>query len=267
MPFTVATWNVNSLRQRLSQVLDWLRREQPDVLAIQETKLSDHEFPVMDFADIGYQPLINGQKSYNGVALLSRHRMTRPVTELPGDPDDLQRRVLGAACGPLYLLDLYVPNGAEVGSDKYRYKLAWLERLQDFTAGLLEQEENLVLLGDFNIAPEPRDVHDPAQWEGRVLFSEPERQAFRDLLATGLCDTFRLFEQEEQSFSWWDYRMAAFRRNLGLRIDHILASPELCKHCRASTIDKTPRGWERPSDHAPVVACFDVAPNLASPGN
>ncbi len=258
MPFTVATWNVNSLRQRLSQVLDWLRREQPDVLAIQETKLSDHEFPVMDFADIGYQPLINGQKSYNGVALLSRHRMARPVTELPGDPDDLQRRVLGAACGPLYLLDLYVPNGAEVGSDKYRYKLAWLERLRDFTAGLLEREKHLVLLGDFNIAPADEDVHDPAAWEGKVLVSEPERAALQRLLGLGLEDCFRRFGQPAGSYSWWDYRGAAFERNDGLRIDLILASAALAQACRECRIDTRPRSLDSPSDHAPVVASFDL---------
>ncbi|RME34542.1 MAG: exodeoxyribonuclease III [Gammaproteobacteria bacterium] len=258
MPFTLATWNVNSLRQRLPQVLDWLRRVRPDVLAIQETKLSDHEFPVMAFAEIGYQPLINGQKGYNGVALIARHRMSRPVTELPGDPDDLQRRLLGAACGPLYLLNLYVPNGSEVGSDKYRYKLSWLERLHLFTAELLRREAHLVLLGDFNIAPADEDVHDPAAWQGKVLVSEPERQALRDLLALGLEDCFRRFDQPPGSYSWWDYRGGAFERNDGLRIDLILASAGLAAACSECRIDTRPRALEGPSDHAPVVATFDL---------
>ena len=262
----IATWNVNSLRVRLPQVLDWAHEADPDILALQETKLQDPDFPIADCRAAGFEAVFAGQKTYNGVAILSRSAAEDVVCDLPG-LEDHQRRLLAATYGGIRVVNVYIPNGERVDSEKYQYKLRWLASLVDFLEDQLRRYPRLVLLGDFNIAPEPRDVHDPAQWEGRVLFSEPERQAFRDLLATGLCDTFRLFEQEEQSFSWWDYRMAAFRRNLGLRIDHILASPELCEHCRASTIDKTPRGWERPSDHAPVVACFDVAPNLASPGN
>ncbi|HHH35698.1 MAG TPA: exodeoxyribonuclease III [Gammaproteobacteria bacterium] len=254
----IATWNVNSLRVRLPQVLDWTHETDPDILALQETKLQDADFPRADCEAAGFQAVYAGQKTYNGVAILSRLPAQEVQTDLPGMDDDPQRRLLAATYGGVRVVNVYVPNGESVGSEKYAYKLRWLERLTAFLEGQLARYPRLVLLGDFNIAPEPRDVHDPELWEGRVLFSEAERQAFRELLAIGLCDTFRLFEQEEKSFSWWDYRMAAFRRNLGLRIDHILASPELCQRCRASTIDRAPRGWERPSDHAPVISQFDI---------
>jgi exodeoxyribonuclease-3 len=256
----IATWNVNSLRVRLPQVLDWLRAQQPDVLALQETKLSDAEFPLGEFTALGYQAAFAGQKTYNGVALLSRLPLSELVTALPG-LDDAQRRVLGATVNGLRLLNLYVPNGSAVGSDKYRYKLAWLAKLAEYIHAELQAHERFLALGDFNVAPDDRDVHDPIAWAGQVLCSEPERQALRQLLALGLIDVFRLFEQKEKSFSWWDYRAVAFRRNHGLRIDLILASPALSAVCTSCLIDKEPRCAERPSDHAPVVAEFAlVAP-------
>jgi exodeoxyribonuclease-3 len=257
MGIKIATWNVNSLNVRLPQVLDWLGHQQPDILALQETKLSDPDFPTLDLANAGYQAVFSGQKTYNGVAVLSRRPAREIVTDLPG-PDDPQRRVLGATLGEIRVIDLYVPNGQAVGSDKYAYKLAWLDRLAAWLETELRQYPRLVALGDFNIAPEDRDVHDPAAWAGQVLCSDLERAAFRRLLDLGLNDAFRLFPQEDQSFTWWDYRAAAFRRNLGLRIDHILASPALAAACTACTVDLGPRRLERPSDHAPVIAEFAV---------
>ena len=253
----IATWNVNSLNVRLPQVLDWLLDQQPDILALQETKLTDPDFPTLDIAEAGYQAVFAGQKTYNGVAILSRLPASEIVTDLPG-LDDPQRRVLGATIGKVRVLNLYIPNGQAVGSDKYAYKLAWLDRLAAFAETELARHPRLVMLGDFNIAPDDRDVHDPAAWVGQVLCSEPERTAFRRLLDLGLQDTFRLFPQEDQAFSWWDYRAAAFRRNLGLRIDHILASPALAATCVACQVDKAPRRLERPSDHAPVIAEFAI---------
>lgn len=253
----IATWNVNSLGVRLPQVLDWLAAEQPDVLALQETKLVDEKFPLAEIEAAGYRALYAGQKTYNGVALLSRTPGGEVVTAIPG-LDDPQRRVLAASVDGLRVINLYVPNGESISSDKYRYKLDWLARLTDWLRTELASHTRLVVLGDFNIAPEPRDVHDPKLWEGSVLYSEPERAAFRRLVETGLCDTFRLFEQADQSFSWWDYRMQAFRRNRGLRIDHILTSAPLCRACIACHIDKAPRMHERPSDHAPVIAEFSI---------
>lgn len=253
----IATWNVNSLNVRLPQVLDWLRDQQPDILALQETKVTDDGFPALDMANAGYRAVFSGQRTYNGVALLSRLPASDIVTDLPGS-DDPQRRVLGAMVGGARVINLYIPNGQAVGSDKYAYKLDWLDRLADWMADELAWHSQLVVLGDFNIAPEDRDVHDPLAWTGQILCSEPERAAFRRLLDFGLQDTFRLFPQEDRAFSWWDYRAAAFRRNLGLRIDHILASPALAATCIACRVDKTPRRLERPSDHAPVIAEFAI---------
>jgi exodeoxyribonuclease III len=253
----IASWNVNSLNVRLPQVLAWLAAEQPDVLALQETKLVDEKFPRAEIEAAGYYAMYSGQKTYNGVALLSRQPAQDIVTAIP-NLDDVQRRVLAATFNDVRVIDLYVPNGESVESDKYRYKLGWLEKVGAWIQREREAHSRLVVLGDFNIAPEPRDVHDPKQWEGHVLFSEPERAAFRQLLAAGLCDTFRLFDQPDKSFSWWDYRMQGFRRNHGLRIDHILASDALCKACTGCRIDRGPRAHERPSDHAPVVAEFNV---------
>ncbi|HRC72793.1 MAG TPA: exodeoxyribonuclease III, partial [Candidatus Competibacter sp.] len=230
---------------------------QPDLLALQETKLTDADFPMPDIANAGYRAVFSGQKTYNGVAVLSRLPAADLVVDLPGS-DDPQRRVLGASIGGVRVLNLYVPNGQAVGSEKYAYKLAWLKQLALWTEQELIQYPRLVVLGDFNIAPEDRDVHDPIAWTGQILCSEPERNAFRRLLQLGLQDSFRLFPQEPNTFSWWDYRAAAFRRNMGLRIDHILASPALAAVCTTCRVDKTPRRLERPSDHAPVIAEFAI---------
>ena len=251
----IATWNVNSLNVRLPQVLAWLAVEQPDVLALQETKLVDEKFPRTDIEAAGYRAVYAGQKTYNGVALLSRQPAQDVVNAIPGF-DDVQRRVLAATFDGVRVVDVYVPNGENVESDKYQYKLNWLEKLTAWIEHEIATHPRLVVLGDFNIAPEARDVHDPARWEGQVLCSEPERAAFQRLLALGLHDTFRLFEQPDKSFSWWDYRMQGFRRNHGLRIDHILVSAVLKQNGVACRIDKGPRANERPSDHAPVLAEF-----------
>ncbi|HXF68141.1 MAG TPA: exodeoxyribonuclease III [Burkholderiales bacterium] len=249
----LATWNVNSLKVRLPQVLDWVARQRPDLLCLQETKLEDAAFPRVDFEAAGYHVLHSGQKAYNGVATVSLAAPGEPVTAIPGF-EDSQKRVLAATVGGVRIINAYVPNGEAVGSDKYRYKLQWLAAFRDWVGEELARHPRLAVAGDFNVAPEARDVHDPAAWEGRVLFSEPEREAFRSLLALGLEDAFRLFEQPEHSFTWWDYRMNAFRRKMGLRIDHILLSEELARACTACTIDVAPRRAERPSDHAPVIA-------------
>jgi exodeoxyribonuclease-3 len=249
----LATWNVNSLKVRLPQVLDWLKGHAPDALCLQETKTEDPNFPRAEIEAAGYVPLHSGQKTYNGVAILAASPAADPVTAIPGF-DDPQKRVLAATVGGARVINLYVPNGESVGSDKYRYKLAWLEALTAWLREELARHPRLAVLGDFNIAPEAQDVHDPKLWEGQVLFSEPERAAFGALLGLGLKDAFRLFPQPEKSFTWWDYRMNAFRRNLGLRIDHILLSPALAAACTACAIDREPRKAERPSDHVPVVA-------------
>lgn len=249
----LATWNVNSLKVRLPHVLDWLAANQPDVLCLQETKLEDVNFPAAALAEAGYQSLFSGQKTYNGVALLAKSAGSAVQAGIPGFEDE-QKRVLAASYGDTRVICAYVPNGQSLDSDKYQYKLRWLQALTDWLRDEMTKYPSLALLGDYNIAPEDRDVHDPKAWEGNVLVSPAEREAFRRLEAMGLQDAFRLFEQPESSFSWWDYRMAGFRRNLGLRIDHILLSPALAQGCKACWIDKTPRKLERPSDHTPVVA-------------
>ena len=249
----IATWNVNSLKVRLPHVLDWLAASQVDVLCLQETKTEDKGFPFAELASAGYQAIHNGQKTYNGVAILARNELSAVVRDMPGF-DDPQKRVIAATVDGVRVICAYMPNGQEVGSDKYAYKLKWLAALTDWLQTEIQQYPRLALLGDFNIAPEDRDVHDPVAWQGQILCSEPERAAFRGLQGLGLADAFRLFEQAEKSFSWWDYRMMAFRRNMGMRIDHILMTAALAKDCRECLIDKTPRKWERPSDHAPVVA-------------
>lgn len=247
----IATWNVNSLKVRLPHVLDWLAVHQPDVLCLQETKTEDANFPAGELQLAGYQVIFSGQKTYNGVAILSKAEPQEVVAGIPGFPDE-QKRVLAATMDGIRIVCVYVPNGQSVDSDKYQYKLSWLEALQAWLKQELARYPKLVLLGDYNIAPEDRDVYDPQAWQGNVLVSEPERTAFRGLEQLGLRDSFRLFEQEEKAYSWWDYRMMAFRRNMGLRIDHILVSEAL--PCSACFIDKAPRKLERPSDHAPVVA-------------
>lgn len=252
----IATWNVNSLTVRLPQLVDWLQQQQPDIMALQETKTPDEKFPYQEIRAVGYHVLFAGQKTYNGVALLSRLPGTEVITDLP-ELSDPQRRVLGATYENLRILNLYVPNGATVGSDKYDYKLNWLKHLHNYVKDSLARYPRLMVLGDFNIAPTDQDVYDPARWVGEVLVSPPERAALQGLLSLGLHDTFRLFEQAIDSFTWWDYRAAAFRRNHGVRIDLILASTTLTAGCTTCVIDKQPRCLERPSDHAPVVATFD----------
>ena len=247
-----ATWNVNSLNVRLPHVLDWLNEAKPDVLCLQETKQEDSKFPYDALKEAGYQAVHIGQKTYNGVAILSRHPLTDIQRNIPGFVDD-QQRVIAANINDIRVVCAYIPNGQAVDSDKYQYKLRWLDALRDWLQAELAAHPKLLLLGDYNIAPEDRDCHDPAAWVGQVLVSPPERAAFQQLVNLGLHDSFRLFEQPDKSFSWWDYRMAGFRRNLGMRIDHILVSDALKAHCAEAYIDKAPRKLERPSDHTPVV--------------
>ena len=249
----LATWNVNSLKVRLPHLLDWLVVNPVDVVCLQELKQQDADFPQADLQAAGYFSAFSGQKTYNGVAILSR----TPLSEVQfGIPDfvDEQKRVIAATINGIRVVCVYIPNGQSLDSDKYQYKLKWLAALHSWLALELKQYPKLVLLGDFNIAPEDRDLYDPVGWAGNVLVSEPERSAFNGLVQLGLRDSFRLFEQAEKSYSWWDYRMMAFRRNLGLRIDHILISEPLATKCTSCVIDKTPRKLERPSDHTPVIA-------------
>ncbi|MBP9916331.1 MAG: exodeoxyribonuclease III [Thiobacillaceae bacterium] len=252
----LATWNVNSLKVRLPHLLEWLPVAQPDVVCLQETKLEDANFPRAEIEAAGYQVAFSGQKTYNGVALLSRAPLMEVQAGIPGFEDE-QKRVLAATIENTRVVCVYIPNGQSLDSDKYPYKLRWLDALIAWLKDELSRHPRLALLGDYNIAPEDADVHDPAAWAGNVLVSEPERARFQALADLGLKDAFRLFPQEEKSYSWWDYRQGAFRRNLGLRIDHILLSPELAAGCSACVIDKTPRRWERPSDHTPVIATVD----------
>ena len=248
----LATWNVNSLNVRLPHVLDWLRDNPIDVLCLQETKQEDIKFPYDDLKAAGYLAAHNGQKTYNGVAILSRHAMTDVEHGIAGF-DDEQKRVISATINGLRVVCVYIVNGQAVDSEKYEYKMRWLEALTYWLAGQLKQYPNLVLLGDYNIAPEDRDCHDPAAWIGQILVSPREREAFEKLTQLGLHDSFRLFEQPEKSFTWWDYRMMGFRRNFGMRIDHILVSDALKEKCESCIIDKSPRKLERPSDHTPII--------------
>ncbi|GAB3433154.1 exodeoxyribonuclease III [Massilia solisilvae] len=252
----IATWNVNSLKVRLPHLLQWLGENPVDVLCIQETKLTDDKFPEKEINEAGYQVVFTGQKTYNGVAILSRHPIADVVRNNPRFPDE-QQRIIAATIEGMRVVCAYVPNGQSVGSDKYAYKLSWLAALRDWLAEEMQVHEQLALLGDYNIAPEDRDVHDPVAWAEQVHCSTPERAALNALVGLGLCDSFRLFEQPDKSYSWWDYRQLAFRRNCGLRIDHILLSPALAKRCVGCAIDRGPRKWEQPSDHAPVIATLN----------
>jgi exodeoxyribonuclease-3 len=249
----LATWNVNSLKVRLPHLLGWLAGAQPDVVCLQETKTEDRNFPLAEINAAGYQAVYCGQKAYNGVAILARTALTDVQHGIPNFPDD-PKRVIAATVGNARILCLYAPNGQEPGSDKYAYKLRWYQALTAWLGSEVEKQPRLAVLGDLNIAPEARDVHDPKRWEGKIHFSEPERAAFRAVVDVGLADAFRLFEQPAKQFTWWDYRLLAFQRGWGLRIDHILLAPELAKRCTACTIDVEPRKLERPSDHAPVIA-------------
>lgn len=250
----LTTWNLNSLKVRLPHLVDWLARAQPDVACLQETKTEDANFPRGELEAAGYQAVYCGQKAYNGVAILARSRPDAVLHGIPGFADD-PKRVIAATVDGVRVVCLYAPNGQAVGSDKYAYKLQWYEALTAWLRDESKRHASLAVLGDLNVAPEERDVHDPKRWAGQIHFSEPERAALRRVMEqVGLADAFRLFEQPAKEFSWWDYRLAAFQRNWGLRIDHILLSPELAKRCTACTIDKSPRRLERPSDHAPVIA-------------
>jgi exodeoxyribonuclease-3 len=271
----IAAWNVNSLKVRLPHVLRWLqdqeKQQQPiDALCLQELKLTDDKYPHQELEAAGYLSLAAGQKTYNGVAIIVRKAalaaiasdaqttFLKPVRNIPNHQDE-QQRILAATIPfsgmkPIRLVSAYFPNGQSPDSDKFVYKLDWLNKLQTWLAEELVQNQRLALLGDFNIAPEDQDVHDPKAWEGQNLVSPPERDAFQELLKLGFTDSFRLFEQAPKTYSWWDYRMMGFRRNAGMRIDHILLSEALKEQCRASIVDKEPRTWEQPSDHAPVIA-------------
>jgi exodeoxyribonuclease-3 len=256
--YKIATWNVNSLKIRLPQVLTWIAQNEPDIMAIQEIKLQDAAFPLAAFTEIGYQAIYSGQKTYNGVAILSKHGAQDIVTDIPNLADQ-QRRILMATINGVRIVNLYVPNGESVTSEKYLYKLNWLREITAYLKEEISKHEKMIILGDFNIAPEARDVHDPKAWEGQVLFSEPERQALHELKEGYFQDTFRLFEQAEKSFTWWDYRALGFQLNRGLRIDYILANPVMAKLCISCSIDRNQRKAERPSDHAPVLATFNLS--------
>jgi exodeoxyribonuclease-3 len=248
----IASWNVNSLNVRLPHLIEWLGSVAPDVVALQETKLENGKFPVDAISALGYRCIFSGQKTYNGVAILARDDPSEPLTDISG-LDDPQRRILVASVGGVRIVNLYVVNGQTVGSEKFAYKLDWLAKVRAFLEAEMQRFPQMVVLGDFNIAPDDRDVHDPAAWHEQILCSTPERAALKSLLDLGLHDSFRLFENDGGHYSWWDYRQGGFRRNLGLRIDLILASEALRTRCRGASIDRSPRTWERPSDHTPVL--------------
>jgi exodeoxyribonuclease-3 len=247
----LATWNVNSLNVRLPHLQQWCASAQPDLLGIQETKMEDAKFPRAAIEALGYEVAFSGQKTYNGVALLSKQAIHDVITDLPG-LEDPQRRILVATVGEMRVANLYVVNGQAVGSEKYAYKLDWLARVTRFLEGELRNDPRMVVMGDFNIAPEDRDVHDPVAWHEQILCSTPEREALRRMFDLGLIDSFRRFDESPGRYSWWDYRQAGFRRDLGLRIDLVLASEALMPRARGAAIDREPRTWERPSDHAPA---------------
>jgi exodeoxyribonuclease-3 len=255
----VVSWNVNSLKVRLEHVLAVVDREQPDVLALQETKIRDEQFPIAAFGERGYACVFSGQSGYNGVAIASRLAPAAVTFEIGGGYVDEQRRVLGASFGPVRVFSLYVPNGQSVVSEKFRYKLGWLAALRTLMAYELEKHPRLLVVGDFNVAPDDRDVYDPVAWRGQVLCTAEERAALASIRELGLTDAFRLFDQPPGAYSWWDYRAGMFRRNRGLRIDLMLASGTLSQLCTGCRIDREPRGWERPSDHAPVIAEFALS--------
>ena len=256
----IASWNVNSLKVRLPQLTQWLADTRPDIVALQETKLEDAKFPAAELAAAGYRSVYSGQKTYNGVAILAREELggfADVVTDIPG-LEDPQRRILAASVGGLRIVDLYGVNGKAGGDEKYAYKLHWLERVREFLVGEIASHPNLVVLGDFNIAPDERDVHDPVAWGEDILCSPPERAALKAIIDLGMHDSFRLFEAEGGHYSWWDYRQGAFRRNMGLRIDLILLGEALKSAAVGATIDREPRRWERPSDHTPVTLHLDI---------
>lgn len=249
----IASWNVNSLRVRLEHVLQWLESAQPDILVLQETKMTDDQFPEAEIRAAGYEVVFSGQKTYNGVAILSKVAPQNVLFDLPG-LEDPQRRIVAAKIGDIQVLNLYVVNGSEVGSEKFAYKLDWIEKVTAWVEAQIKDNKKFIILGDFNIAPTDRDVHNPKSWHEKILCSTPERDALKKLLELGFADSFRLFEQEDEIWSWWDYRSGGLENNKGLRIDLILSSLLLAEQCTACYVDKAPRTWDRPSDHAPVVA-------------
>jgi len=252
----IATWNVNSIIARLPQALRWLEAAMPDVLCMQETKCVDEKFPADEFSKLGYHSESFGQAAYNGVAILSRVKVENVHRGLPEDEEGAQSRVITATIGGIRIVNVYIPNGQAVGTDKYHFKLDWLRRLRAFFDSQYQPEDRVLLCGDFNVAPEDRDVHDPIMWRGRILFSEPEKEALLKVREWGFVDAFRMHNSEEKQYSWWDYRAGAFRRNMGLRIDHVWITEPLVKDSVSVVIDREPRRWEKPSDHAPVVAEF-----------
>jgi len=257
---TVATWNVNSVRSRLSRLLGWLERRRPDVVCLQETKVVDDDFPRSDIEAAGYHCLINGQKTYNGVAILSLAPAQEIARALPGDTDESERRLLAASVAGVDVVSVYCPNGQEVGSEKYAYKLDWYRRLRQLLEARWAPDRPLAICGDFNVAPEDRDVWDPERWRGQVLFSDPEKEALAALTSWGLVDTLRTRRPEGGLYTWWDYRFGAFHRGWGLRIDHILATSPLAARCLAVEVDRDERKGDKPSDHAPVIAKFAATP-------
>ena len=248
----IASWNVNGIRARIEHVTAWIKSNQPDVLALQETKVMDDMFPFEAFTSLGYEAMIYGQKSYNGVALLSK-KSPKECTRGIDDFVDEQTRVISGIYEGVKIIDVYIPNGQSVGSEKFEYKMRWLTNLHRYLEASIKRNEQIVVLGDFNIAPQDIDVHDPIEWKGKVLCSDEEREWLHKIEKIGFVDSFRLFNQDEGLFSWWDYRMASYRRKMGMRIDLILISEALKKGCMKSYIDETPRGQDKPSDHAPVL--------------
>ncbi len=261
MPLTIATWNVNSIAARLPLVENWVRSQKPDVVCFQEIKCIDTKFPAANFEQLGYESVIFGQPTYNGVATLVKKELSSSIEEIQrgfaGDAEDAQRRLLSLKVAGVQVINVYIPNGQAVGTDKYSFKLEWYGKLRNFFDSQCDPLQPLALCGDYNVAPDPIDVYDTAAFEGKVLYSLPEREALQRVKDWGLVDSFRQLNPDSVTYSWWDYRQAAFRRNMGLRIDHIYVTPSLAQSCTHVTIDQEPRTWERPSDHTPVVATFD----------
>lgn len=257
IPMKIATWNVNSIRVRLPRLLGWLERTKPDIVCLQEIKVMDGDFPADEISKLGYLCFVNGQKTYNGVAILSLMPATDLVRAFTEGGPDVQRRILAATIQGIRMINVYVPNGSEVGSDKYEYKLDWFRRLRAFLDLSVDPNQDVLLCGDFNVAPEDRDVWDPELWRGKILFSEPEKDALREIVDWGLVDALRMHHSEGGVYTWWDYRMGAFHRGWGMRIDHILTSVSLAKRCASVEVDRNERKGDKPSDHAPVIAVFE----------
>ncbi len=262
MPLSVATWNVNSVLARLPVVTRWLEKEKPSILCLQEIKCLSEKFPREEIEKAGYTSLIFGQPTYNGVAILVKNELAGTIQNIqkgfPGEGEEAQKRLIEATIAGVKIINVYIPNGQAVGTDKYRFKLDWLENLRDYFDKTAKPEEPVLLCGDFNVAPADLDVYDPKVWEGKILFSQPEKDALNKLAFWGLSDSFRVLYPDKVQYTWWDYRQASFRRNLGLRIDHIWVSKPLMGKCLEVRADLEPRREERPSDHTPLVASFDL---------